>query len=192
MVRSNRNYLITSEKVLSLDEEANLRKLCSRHLKVAKDLRDALMITMLLDLGVRAQELLNIRVGDFNPDTHAVFIRSLKGSNARELYLKPGVAAKFRTYVLETFASEIYFHIESDRLVFDISYHRLWQIWGIYTPNPRKTIHSTRHTFAIRLYERTKDIKLVQMCLGHRSIMSTMVYVDFWYSQNIIKITMTK
>ena len=38
------------------------------------------------------------------------------------------------------------------------------------------TAHSLRHRFAIRLYQRTGDIYLVQQALGHRSIASTTVY----------------
>ena len=42
--------------------------------------------------------------------------------------------------------------------------------------NRRATVHSLRHRFAIRLYQRTGDIYLVQQALGHRSIASTTVY----------------
>ena len=40
----------------------------------------------------------------------------------------------------------------------------------------RWTPHSLRHTFATELYQRTDDIALVKEALGHRSIMSTLVY----------------
>ena len=38
------------------------------------------------------------------------------------------------------------------------------------------TVHSLRHRFAMKLYEHTGDIYLVQQALGHRSITSTTVY----------------
>jgi len=38
------------------------------------------------------------------------------------------------------------------------------------------TFHSLRHTFAMRTYQRTKDLDLVKRLLGHRSITSTEVY----------------
>lgn len=38
--------------------------------------------------------------------------------------------------------------------------------------------HSLRHTFAVRLYNATKDILLVRKALGHRSLASTLVYAD--------------
>jgi site-specific recombinase XerC len=36
--------------------------------------------------------------------------------------------------------------------------------------------HDLRHSFAIRLYKRTRDLLLVQQALRHRSIASTTVY----------------
>ena len=40
----------------------------------------------------------------------------------------------------------------------------------------RVSIHSLRHTFATRLYEKTGDLHLVQRALGHRQITTTEVY----------------
>ena len=39
------------------------------------------------------------------------------------------------------------------------------------------SIHSLRHTFATRLYEKTGDLHLVQRALGHWQITTTEVYV---------------
>ena len=38
------------------------------------------------------------------------------------------------------------------------------------------TFHSLRHTSLTRLYEKTKDIRLVQEVAGHSDISTTMVY----------------
>ena len=70
--------------------------------------------------------------------------------------------------------------------LFPIGYHRLRQIWDWYRPVPKK-FHSLRHTFAIRLYRKTKDLRLVQVALGHRNITNTMVYADYVYSQQELK-----
>ncbi|MEK7358616.1 MAG: tyrosine-type recombinase/integrase, partial [Bdellovibrionota bacterium] len=70
--------------------------------------------------------------------------------------------------------------------LFPIGYHRLRQIWDWYRPAPKK-FHSLRHTFAIRLYRKTKDLRLVQVALGHRNITNTMIYADYVYSQSELK-----
>jgi integrase/recombinase XerC len=38
------------------------------------------------------------------------------------------------------------------------------------------SLHSLRHTFATRLYEKTADLHLVQRAPGHRQITTTEVY----------------
>ena len=38
--------------------------------------------------------------------------------------------------------------------------------------------HTFRHTFATNLYQKSKDIRLVQKALGHRSIQTTQIYAD--------------
>jgi integrase/recombinase XerC len=50
-----------------------------------------------------------------------------------------------------------------------------------------KKFHSLRHTFAIELYQKTKDLRLVQVALGHRNITNTMIYADYVYSQQELR-----
>jgi site-specific recombinase XerD len=38
------------------------------------------------------------------------------------------------------------------------------------------TVHSLRHTFAMNLYRKTGDLRLVQTALGHRHISTTEIY----------------
>ena len=38
------------------------------------------------------------------------------------------------------------------------------------------SVHSLRHTFATRLYQKTGDLYLVQRALGHRQITTTEIY----------------
>lgn len=139
-----------------------------------KDSRNCLMIELALRTGARAQEILNLTPGDLNDHDESVFFRGLKGSNDRELPVKSKLYARLRA--LPT---------SEDRL-FPISYHRLWQVWELYRPIPKK-FHALRHTFAIRLYRKTKDIRLVQVALGHRNITNTMIYAEYVYSQQELK-----
>ena len=40
----------------------------------------------------------------------------------------------------------------------------------------RCTVHTLRHTFASRLYEKTGNLRLIQRALGHRRVTTTEVY----------------
>lgn len=141
-----------------------------------KDPRNCTLLWTCLNTGARAQEVLNLRVEDLNTYDETVFIRGLKGSNDREL---PVPSWLFRRLTQEVPRSE-------GQMLFPISYNRLRQIWELYRPVHKK-LHALRHTFAIRLYKKTKDLRLVQVALGHRNITNTMVYADYIYSQQELR-----
>lgn len=134
------------------------------------------MLWLALRTGARAQELLNITKADLNSYDETVFIRGIKGSNDRELPV-PSMLFQGLVRLGET---------NQKKEVFPITYPRLYQIWEFYRPVPKK-FHALRHTFAIELYRKTKDIRLVQVALGHRNITNTMVYADYVYSQQELR-----
>jgi integrase/recombinase XerC len=139
--------------------------------------RDSLMVLLALRTGARATELLGLRHADINTYDGTVFIRGIKGSNDRELPLHPALFERLVSYSQS---------VNRNEDLFSIGYHRLRQIWDWYRPVPKK-FHSLRHTFAIRLYRKTKDLRLVQVALGHRNINNTMIYADYVYSQQELK-----
>jgi integrase/recombinase XerC len=103
-------------------------------------------------------------------------IRGLKNSNDREIPLNSRFFEELQRYSQGL----------SGTRLFDIGYQRLYQIWELYRPIPKK-FHSLRHTFAIELYQKTKDLRLVQVALGHRNITNTMIYADYVYSQQELR-----
>ena len=46
------------------------------------------------------------------------------------------------------------------------------------SPNKHITFHDLRRTAAVRMYEQTGDLRLVQALLGHRNLPSTIWYID--------------
>jgi site-specific recombinase XerD len=46
---------------------------------------------------------------------------------------------------------------------------RLPTTWGV---------HSTRHSYAVEVYRRTRDLRLTQMLLGHANVSTTTVYAN--------------
>lgn len=146
-----------------------------------KDIRNVLLLNMALKTGARATELLNIRRSDVDLNSKSVFITGIKGSNDREIPLD----AKFFLGLQNYLSFQSLGPPEKD-LIFGISYPRLVQIWLNYRP-VQKPFHSLRHTFAIRLYKKTRDIRLLQFALGHRNIANTMIYADYVYSQEELR-----
>jgi len=167
-------YALNKNKYLLEPEIERLRELIKKYQE--EDLRNCLLLELALKTGARAQELLNITKPDLNPYEETILIRGIKGSNDRELPVK------------SDFFKKLYRYSESctQKEIFPITYNRLRQIWKTYRPVQKK-FHCLRHTFAILLYKKTKDIRLVQVALGHRNIMNTMIYADYVYSQQELK-----
>ncbi len=183
----NSRYSLNKTKYLLDPEYDKLIYLLKSHIE--NDRRNCVLLLLALNIGARAQELLNIRWSDINEYDQTVFIKGIKNSNDRELPLpdwlfrellkiksSPGKPPKLGGAQLKI----------SPQLVFPITYNRLRQIWELYRPVNKK-FHALRHTFAIRIYKKTKDIRLLQVALGHRNITNTMIYADYVYSQQELK-----
>jgi integrase/recombinase XerC len=141
-----------------------------------KDLRNVLLLELALRTGARATELLNIRRQDINSYDETVLIRGLKGSSDREIPIQRHLFERLVRWAQKS----------ETELIFDITYNRFRDIWALYRPVHKK-LHALRHTFAIRLYKKTKDLRLVQIALGHRNITNTMIYADYIYSQGELR-----
>lgn len=167
-------YSLNNNKYLLPNELAHLEKLLND--KLEKDPRNCFALLLALRTGARAQEILNLKKSDLNAFEETVLIQGLKGSNDREIPLPSPLFKKLLKY-----ADTVDGHF-----LFPITYNRFRQIWDLYRPVNKK-LHSLRHTFAIQLYKKTKDIRLVQVALGHRNVMNTMIYADYVYSQTELR-----
>lgn len=134
--------------------------------------RNRLMISLLLNLGMRGAELLEAKVGDVNLKENKIHIVGKKNSRSRYFPIPAAVREELEIWVFGKSAQ--------DKL-FPVTISCLKTVWMKMRPS-EKGLHSLRHTFAIELFRKTRDIKLVQTCLGHRSIQNTMVYADYVYS----------
>lgn len=167
-------YSLNKNKYLLEPELEKLNSLLDSHMD--SDMRNCLLLKLALKTGARAQELLNLKKIDINNYEKSILIHGIKGSNDREIPIKADVFFQLKKYAEG---------IESQSL-FPISYSRLRQIWEFYRPVPKK-FHCLRHTFAIQVYKKTKDIRLLQVALGHRNVMNTMIYADYIYSAQELK-----
>ncbi len=163
-------YALNKNKYLLPFEVERLRSIIKSF--EGKDPRNCALLELGLATGARATELLNLQRSDLNEEDESVFIHGIKGSDDREIPLRPALFKKLMNLGAERF--------------FPFTYPRLYQIWDLYRPVPKK-FHSLRHTFAIELYTRTKDIRLLQVALGHRNITNTMIYADYLYSKQELR-----
>jgi integrase len=142
------------------------------------DFRNVTMLMTSLFTGARPSEVLAITKQDLSKENKTVFLKGLKGSRDRELPLPPGIFSRLMTLAIEA-------PKDQERL-FPIALRTMQGIWHQYRP-AKKGIKSLRHTFAIRLYEKTKDIRLTQMALGHRYMNTTQIYAEYVYNQEELR-----
>lgn len=160
-------YQINQTKFLT---ELEIEKLESIIKRASKPIH-RLIIEVALKTGARATEVIRLRVSDLNHHDRTLFIRGIKGSNDREIPLSDDLYRRLNAYAKT---------LKGERL-FPISYQGFVFIWKTYRP-VKKKLHSLRHTFAIELYKRHRDLRLVQVALGHRNIQNTMVYAEYHYA----------
>jgi len=167
-------YALNKNKYLLPLELEHLENILNKNIE--KEARNCLALLLALKTGGRAQEILNLKKSSLNSYEESVLILGIKGSNDREIPLHSALFKRLMNYASTVPGDEL----------FPISYNRFRQIWDLYRPVPKK-LHSLRHTFAIQLYKKTKDIRLVQVALGHRNVMNTMIYADYVYSQTELR-----
>jgi len=152
---------LTPQKCLSPDELTRLKRTISPE----NPSRDDLLIQVALATGGRASELLAINSGDvtISGKSAEITIYGIKGSNDRAIPIPLGLARAL---------------VELGERPFPISYSRLAEVWDIYRPNGKK-FHALRHTFAVNLYEKTRNLITVRNALGHKDIKNTMIYLEY-------------
>ncbi len=138
--------------------------------------RDLAIVRLLAESGMRLGSAVALNVEDLDLDAGEARPRCCKGDGRQTVLLPRELCEHLRDY-LDDRAKGPLFPGRGAQRVSTRHVQRRIALWleraGV---SQRATAHSLRHRFAIRLYQRTGDIYLVQQALGHRSIASTTVY----------------
>lgn len=151
-----------------------------------RGLRDRAIALCLLDLGLRAQEVADLKVTDVDWRQSLIKIPAVKSGKGRQLPLPSHVAAALQTYLhvgRPGCASDHLFlrHRSFAGQPFTVSglrqtIRRAFRRCGF--PRHWTGTHRLRHTFATRLFARGSDPKQIADLLGHSALYSTDSYVQ--------------
>lgn len=136
-------------------------------------LKNKLMLFILIDTGIRINELLNIKVGNINFYNNTIYLVNTKSHKPRFVPFSEGVSVMIRQYIRQ-------FNV-SDKL-FDMTYYGCVSVFNRIKKKLKLNKfhpHMLRHTFASRLHKNGATIFVIQNLLGHSSSSITERYIHF-------------
>ena len=183
------NWILTPDKFLSDEEYKVLMKTCKQAAEFAvlrnriKPIRDYMIIDIALNSGLRVSEIANLQVEDLHitKGNSQIFVRDGKGGKSRLVTIGKDLRRRIKKF-LSTQQTESPFLFKSERSLkmTSTAIQKVFKFWtkkaGLLSHH---SIHSCRHTYAVRLYKSSgNNLRLIQKQLGHSSISTTQAYAD--------------
>jgi integrase/recombinase XerD len=142
-------------------------------------LRDACMLRLMLNAGLRTAECLNLKVRDIDWLSGKLMVRQGKGGKDRALWVNEDVLAWLRRWrERRPVVSELLFTTLEGKPVNPRALRAMVKRRADKAGLVAKEVHphTLRHTFATEIYRQTKDIRGLQKILGHEHLATTMIY----------------
>lgn len=131
-------------------------------------LKTKCMIALMMETGIRLQELLDLDTKDFMSQQRSIRIMG-KGGKERTVYYGAWSKTLLNMYVGH----------RKGRLFDDEQRevrHAVYECLSKYTQARQLSPHAIRHTFASTMLQNGADIKSIQSLLGHESVKTTEIY----------------
>jgi site-specific recombinase XerD len=140
------------------------------------ELRDRALFVTLLSAGLRIGSALHLDVSDADLDAGELHLRKMKNGGTDSCYLPPATVHMLREYVGDRTTGPLFPNASGGRLTARSVHRRLCE-WAQRAGITRSFgPHALRHSFAMKVYERTGDLLVTARALNHRSLASTAVY----------------
>jgi site-specific recombinase XerD len=194
-----KNYVITRDKFLTLDQTKLLLKTCEDLAELDKLhgrqtwITRSMLVGLALRSGLRVSEIANLTHGQIHINNHKdcylTVVRG-KGGKTRDVYFGPTLASPLKKYI-EIKQKSWRMPVTADDYLFAHGKDgkKKYTTTGLWTsckkafrkaglPSHYST-HSCRHTYATLMLESTGgDIRAVQKQLGHSNLSMTSLYAD--------------
>jgi integrase/recombinase XerD len=161
------NYLMNDEVSLILRNCTNLR--------------ERLIIKLLVYTGIRVSELCSLKVSDIDIKSKTLRIRGGKGDKDRLVVFSEKVVPDLKLYLMEMKdkqgKSDFLLPTSKSRKISSVTVERIVRNIVKRTGIAKKiTPHTFRHTFATSLLRNGADLRIIQILLGHANISTTQIY----------------
>ena len=162
------------------------QKEIKRILAMASSLKARVMLSLAYGCGMRAGEVVRLKVGDIDSAQEIIRIVQAKGRKDRNVMLPSDILGLLREWWTERPTGQDRQVSAPERVLFPgylgkhLSARQLSRLFletareaGI---TKRVTLHTLRHSFATHLLERGVDIRVIQALLGHTKLTTTARY----------------
>jgi site-specific recombinase XerD len=160
--------------VLTPDEVARL-------LEAAPGLKWRTALSVAYGAGLRASEVVGLKVGDIDSQRMRIRVEQGKGRRDRDALLSPHLLAALRNWWKAARPPVWLFpnRLTSFNAVTPRSLNRAFHV-AVRTAGIKKPVclHTLRHCFATHLLEQNVDVRVIQVLLGHRKLETTSVYTQ--------------
>ena len=142
-------------------------------------LRNLVMMTVMLNIGLRISEVSNLKPGQLNLTENKLGVVNGKGGVDRDLIIPNGYTTELLKKWKDRRPKGEYFFCTlkggqvSTRYI-GLAVKRYIAKAGI---NKNISPHNLRHSFSTEFYRQTKDLETLRMILGHSNILTTQIYV---------------
>jgi site-specific recombinase XerD len=151
-------------------------------------IREWMAIDLLTSTGLRVSEVANLRCGDLKIgySESKLFIREGKGRLSGHVIITESLKKHLKGFL--SWKKEMSERIGQDDHLF-VGQRGPWSSQAIQQITKKylkeihlyergKSVHALRHSYAVELYSKEKDLRVVQKQLRHVSIQSTLIYAD--------------
>jgi integrase/recombinase XerD len=159
--------------VLSLGEVERL-------LAAADEVRWRTVLMAAYSAGLRANEVVHLRVEDIDRERMTIRVAEGKGGHERRTLLSPRMARQLDVYLSESGVTKGWLFLGRDGagpITRQTVTHMYWRASVRAGLSKRGGIHVLRHSFATHLLEAGVNVPRIQMLLGHRSMKTTARYL---------------
>jgi len=164
------------------------KKEVKRVLAMAPSLKARVMLSLAYGCGLRAGEVVRLKVGDIDSEQDIIRIVQSKGRKDRNVMLPLDILDSLREWWKKRPTSQDKRVARDDRLLFPgyggkhLSARQISRLFKVAAQaaaiTKPVTLHTLRHSFATHLLERGVDIRVIQALLGHSKLTTTARYAS--------------
>jgi integrase/recombinase XerD len=150
----------------------------ARIVKAIPGFKQKMIVMIAYGTGMRASELVNLRIHDIDSERMVINVRRAKGKKDRIIMLSPKLLVLLRHYYLQYRPKEYMFegyNGKYSKRSINMIIEKAKAAAGIIKGG---STHALRHSFATHLLEGGTDLRIIQELLGHTDIKTTLRYTQ--------------